>query len=238
MRIFRLLFIALFASSPTGFAAGIYIAMHNGGTTVNAMSTRPAGTVVDTSADTWNNPARNGSGAPNLGLGLSFSAFALLDSTGAATGATLDVSSGFTTFNSNGWGAGTQDNVMMEGWYGFADAESFTVNNLPAEYLVGGYDVIIYGDVAGGRTMDYTIGGQTETIVDPGTNFTPGTAFAEGANFAVFSGLNSASFTITGNALADGRSAINGVQIIPVPEPTGAALAALGAIGLLCRRRR
>jgi hypothetical protein len=91
--------------------AVIGIAFHNGGTTVNAMTTRPDGAVVATTTDTWNNPARNGAG----GLGLSFTGFVLNDTNGTATGATLGATSGFTTFNTNGWNTQSQDHVMMEG---------------------------------------------------------------------------------------------------------------------------
>ena len=88
----------ILATGPLALA-DINIAVHNGGTTVNAMTTRPDGTVVATSTDTWNNPANNG------GVGMSFTGFALVDDTGAATTATLDATSGFTTFNNIGWGA-------------------------------------------------------------------------------------------------------------------------------------
>ncbi len=224
-----------FLLSLLGPAAGslpgavIGIAFHNGATTVNAMTTRPDGAVVATTTDTWNNPARNGAG----GLGLSFTGFALNDTTGTATGASLGATSGFTTFNSNGWGSQSQDHVMMEGWYGFSGSEALSIDNLPAEFTDNGYTVTIFGDIAAARTMNYTIGGTTQTIVDDGTTFN-GTFSVE--NSTTFSGLNAASFTITGNATG-GRSGINGIVIEAVPEPSTGLLSVLAA-GLLFRRRR
>lgn len=216
---------------PVGALQGavINIAFHNGGTTVAAMTTRPEGPVVATSVDTWNNPARNGTG----GLGLSFSGFALSDASGSATGATLAATSGFTTFNDNGWGTQNQDWVMMEGWYGFVGTESITIDNLPAAFTANGYSVTIFGDVAAGRTMDYTIDGTTRTIIDDGSLFN-GTFSPE--NSTTFSGLNAASFTITGNA-AGARSAVNGIIIESIPEASGLLFLA-ASLPLLGRRRR
>ena len=102
---------------------------------------------------------------------------------------------------------------MMEGWYGFRDAEFLTVNDLPTDLTSGGYAVFIYGDSNNtNRTMDYVIDGTQKTIQDS-ANYS-GT-FSEGDNFVVFTGLTASSFTITGNTVSSGRSAINGIRIIP-----------------------
>lgn len=185
----------------------IHLSFHNGATTLGAMTTRPAGGVVKTGADTWNNAVNN------TGVGLVFSNLVLNDRSGADSGARLAVSAGFSSFNNNGWGSATQDSVMMEGWYGFRAGESLTVSNLPASYA-SGFTVVVYGDSdAASRTMNYTIGGQTRTIQDSGTF--AGT-FTENANFTTFSGLSGTSFTLTGNpGASDARSAVNGLVIIP-----------------------
>jgi hypothetical protein len=81
--------------------------------------------------------------------------------------------------------------------------------------------------------MNYTIGGTTRTIGDDGTTFN-GTFSAE--NSTTFTGLNSANFSITGNATG-GRSGINGIVIEAVPEPSTGLLSVLAA-GLIFRRRR
>ncbi len=221
-------FIALLATLATSAqAATINIALHNGGTTVNAMGTRPGGTLVNTAADTWNNVANNGGG------GLMFSGFNLNDAAGGATGATLSAMAGASSFNNNGWGTQSQDWVMMEGWYGLLGTESLTISNLPAAFTSGGYTVTIYGDSSStGLTMDYTIGGTTQTINDTGTF--AGTFSA--ANRTTFN-LNVASFSIAGNA-AGSRSAINGIIIQSVPEPAAPVLALASGFLLLCHRRR
>lgn len=199
----------LFAATLT--QAQINIAMHNGNTSIAGMSSRPDGTVVKTSSQTWNNPGNNS------GQGLVFNNFALLDQSGSSTSAKLTVNAGYSTFNNNGWGSGTDDHVMMEGWYGIRNTESFTVTDLPAGYA-SEFSVIIYGDVGGSRTMNYTIGATTKTITATGTfNGT----FTEGENFVSFSGLTGTSFTVSGNpGASDSRSAINGMIIIPGTLPT------------------
>ena len=203
--------ISLVVTPPCLMAESIHIAFHNGTTTSNAMTTRPAGSVVNTGTTHWNPIVNSG------GVGLSFSNFTLKNASGSDSGARLAVTTGFSTFNSNGWNSGsrTQDWVMMEGWYGFIGTESIAVTNLP-ESLSPGYSVIVYGDSNDTtRTMNYSIGGQTRTIQDNGTF--SGT-FTEGANFAVFTGLSGTSFTLTGNA-SGSRSAVNGLVIVPGNQP-------------------
>ena len=201
----------LVAATPA--QARIHIAFHNGQTTLAAMATRPAGTLVKTGTDTWNNISNSG------GVGLSPGNFVLLDRSGADSGARLAATAGFSTFNSNGWGGATQDHVMMEGWYGFRAAEAITVTNLPANYAAG-FSVVLYGDSeVASRTMNYTIGGQTRTIQDAGL-FSG--SFSEGVNSTTFNGLTGTSFTLTGNpGASDPRSAVNGLVIIPntIPQP-------------------
>jgi arylsulfatase A-like enzyme len=203
----------LVASAGLVHGQGIPIAFHNGTTTRNAMTSRPPGEVVDTAASTWNEVVNNG------GVGLAFADFTLRDTTGADTGARLSVVSGYSGYNSNGWGSGSQDSVMMEGWYGFRDAESIVVTGLPAFYA-DGFSVIVYGDSnTTSRRMHYHIGEESRVIEDAAT-FSG--AFDEGANFVAFSGLTGSGFTLTGNAGAsDARSAVNGLLILPgeLPQP-------------------
>lgn len=187
----------------------INIAFHNGGNTRIAMATRPDGALVMTSVDTWNNPANNGAQT------LSFADFVLLDQSGVDSGATLDANAGLSSFNSIPWAENSQDFVMMEGWYGIRDAESITVNNLPSEFTDEGYVVIVYGDVAGSRVMDYVIDGQSRQI-DDDAEFA-GT-FSYGENFMIFPNLTASSFTLTGNTTLGGRSAVNGMRIFPADE--------------------
>lgn len=215
-------------------AATINIAFHNGGTTVNGMN--PAnvpltqGALVNTATDTWNNVANN------AGVGLSFSNFALSDSGGTASGATLASTAGVSTFNNNGWGSQNKDFVMMEGWYGLHEAESLTISGLSAAFTGSGYTVTIYGDSnVASRTMNYTIGGTTQTLVDGGIF----TGTFDATNSTTFSGLNGASFSITGNpGVGAARSAINGIVIQSIPEPSCVILGLLAGATFLLRRRR
>jgi len=205
--IFRLFSLSILAASLLSgmLSAQINIALHNGDFTIGGMTSQPDGSVVKTSTDTWNHPA-------NSALGLSFTHFALVDQSGTATSATLSVNSGQAGYNSNAWTSGSQDAAMMEGWYEFRDAESLTIANLPTSYA-SGYSVIIYGDSNDtNRTMDYVLGGVKKTIHDTGLF---GGTFTEGANYVVYSGLTSLSFTLTGNTDSSGRSAINGMVILP-----------------------
>lgn len=221
--------------SSTLFADTIKIAMHNGGFTVDGFNSQPDGTLVSAGtngSDTWNNIQNNG------GSGLSFTGFALSLEDGTASGATASASTGFAGFNNNGWGSGTDDSVMMEGWYGFRTTENMTISSLPSVFTTNGYNVTIYGDSdVTSRTMNYTIAGSTKTIIDSGTF--SGT-FTEGSNFVTFTGLTSSNFTITGNdADTAGRSAINGLVITAIPEPSSTALLlGLGGLALILRRRR
>lgn len=130
---------------------------------------------------------------------------------------------------------------MMEGWYGFREAEGVTISGLDASFTGPGYTVTIFGDSNATipvRTMNYTIGGATKTLID-GSNFS-GT-FADGVNQVTFTGLSTSSFTIAGNDVTTaGRSAINGIVIsaTAIPEPATFSLVALfGGLAFLARRR-
>ncbi len=180
----------------------INIMMHNGDTTFGRLNNVPDGNLVSAGtngSDTWNNINR-------VVDTLVFSDKALDLSDGTSSGATLDVASGFSHYVQVG--TSNDDQVMMTGWYGINSTESFTVSGLSSAFTGDGYEVTIYGDVAGDRVMDYTIGSTTKTINDVG-NF-DGT-FVEGERKVTFSGLTSSSFTITGNVT--GRSAISGIII-------------------------
>lgn len=235
--------LTLIADSDTGRAAvngiqivsadhpgfdSIHVAFHNGTVTANAMDPAEAPTAqgeeVDTLADHWNNIINGG------GVSLNFSNVDLITSTGFA-GATVSGSSGYSGYNNN-WAAGTKDHVMMEGWYGFRDAEFLTFSNLPAAVTSGGYHVVIYGDPGNtSRSMDYTIddgggpvtGNLTDNAAFPGT-------FTEGVNTLVFTGLTGSSFTLTGNpGSGDPRSAVNGIRIVAGEPPNPPIIDAFAA---------
>ena len=216
-------------------AATIKIAFHNGSVTTNGFGPRPDGAVFASSTDTINNIQNND------GVGATFSGVSLDLADGNSTSATIAGSAGFINFNNNGWGSGTDDAVMMEGWYGFRGTESLTLSGL--ETALGGmnYNITIYGDPGSSRVMGYTIGGNTKTITSvakyDGAN---SPAFVEGSDFITFNDLSGdGAIEISGNPLnSDPRSAISGIVITTIPEPSSVALFGLAGIGLMFRRRR
>ncbi len=223
----------LAALSLSASASTIKIAFHNGGVTVSGFDSRPDGAVFATSNDTVNNIQNNG------GSGLSFNNIALSLEDGTGTSATISGVSGFSNFNNNGWGGGTDDAVIMEGWYGFVGTESLTLSGLGTALGGSAYNITIYGDAGGSRVMDYTIGSTTKTINDVG-NYPGGTspALVEGANFITFDNLTGdGAIEILGNA-SGSRSAVNGIVITAVPEPSSFALLGLAGLALVSRRRR
>jgi arylsulfatase A-like enzyme len=207
------LILALILASAAVAPGRLAIAFHSDTATAAAMTTRPAGTVVDTAAGVWNNLTSAVGAAPVL------SGVVLKDAAGGDSGARLAAASGYVGGNALPWSSNSQDWVMMNGWYGFRNTESVTVTNLPAAYTAG-FSVIVYGDSNNtNRTMNYTIGGQAKVIQD---NATFAGTFTAGANFVVFQGLTGNSFTLTGNPGAtDARSAVNGLIIVPgnLPQP-------------------
>ena len=161
----------------------------------------------------WNNFRNNG------GRGLSNpNPTALVDSTGADSGATITWEVGSSFFNSNN-GVGNQR--MMEGWFGLnaADAGNITVSDLPPSYTNSGYDAYVYFDsnevAPNERTMSFTVGGTTISGKELDANFPGSFTEASGGsvgNYVVFRGLTDSTFSLTADADV-GRAAINGIQI-------------------------
>ncbi|MFC5050873.1 sulfatase-like hydrolase/transferase [Rubritalea spongiae] len=198
--------IASFAS----LSAQIKVAIHETNAIAAGMSSRPDGTVVTSSTETWNNA-----------IGQTGSSIILSDTSGSATTASLSYNAGFIKSNTLGWESQSQDWVMMGTWIGFKQNESLTISNLPASYA-SGYSIVIYGDSndGGTRTMDY--------FIDDGTNTKTATildsAYFNGTfsndKTVVITGLTGNSFTLTGNPnSSDSRSAICGLEIISLTTP-------------------
>jgi hypothetical protein len=211
----------------TAHAAVIHIAFHHGDATEERMNTRSAGSVVNTGVETWNHVVGET-------LGLEFTGFALSDASGTAAVASLDVDSGFTSRTLVSVADDkNQDFAMMDGAYFVNSTESVTVSGLSADFTSAGYSVIIYADWSDNRIMDYTLNATTKTI--PATTLFDGD-FVEGEDYVVFRGLTSSSFSISGNV--SGRSTINGMSIIAVPEPGTFGMVGLGAILMLLNCRK
>jgi hypothetical protein len=221
--------IILFSFIATiGFAsaATINIAFHNGNTTVGGFNSAADGTVVsagNNGTDTWN----------NFVGGNTETGETILNDDGTDTSSTIDVTTSGSAFNN---GTANDDYYMMNGYYKFEDTDNATINLGAAFLSDGNYNVTIYGTVKVARDTAYTIASVSKTITNTGAAF-DGT-FTEGTNYVTFSNLSASSFSITGNQSPDDFSAINGIVITSVPEPSTTALLGLGGLALILRRRK
>lgn len=183
----------------------------------------------------------------------------LMDSDGAATGASVSWSGANNTWG--GTGATTPDEMLVNGWLDDnGDGATINVTGIPYET----YDVIVYGssdDGNAGRGLttqvngtDFFSGGVFETLSDGGTYFSSSVGFVDGASaandpsFFSITGL-SGDLTIFGgrnmegpelpNGTTDYRAAISGFQITnAVPEPASISMVLMAFIGMLGFRRR
>ncbi len=230
------------AAAPSVHAQGISV--NFGSNQANLPATTAAGVVPLTN---FNNVS-GGNGT----------SVALVNSTGAASGATLTFSGGGTYHSEADPTKG--GNYILE--YGYLDdpngpnpnpvlTTSATFSNLSAN---GFYNVYVYTSTttAGAeRDANYTLSGATtgnQTLLNKnpqGATFN-GT-FIAGQNYLLFSGVSGSSFTLTGNPVSatDGllRADIDGIQIVPVAAPEASpmlvfGLGMLGLSGLALRGRK
>lgn len=130
------------------------------------------------------------------------------------------------------------------------DSGAVSVSGLAGGFLTNGYKVYIHTDAdSNSRTYDWSLTYGATTLNAPTVtdDFTfngffnlPGFGVADanngGENYVVFDvPTGQASFSLDVNSIP-GRSALNGLQIVEIPEP--ASLALLGFGGLLMLRRR
>jgi PEP-CTERM motif len=159
-------------------------------------------------------------------------------------------------------GGGANADLMSGYLDNLQNGGSITVTGLSALFTGGGYQDLVYQNADSAGSFGYTVtdnAGHTRTAyglqtagaggnypLAGGTNGFAGSTSANpagpgsAANYVILSGLTGSNFTITAAAgtTGDGRVRPNGFQIVAVPEPSAAALAALGGLGLLARRRR
>lgn len=205
----------------------------------------------------WNNTGTGNGG--NVGA-----AVALVDSSGAASGATVswNVANHWST---NGGDSSGGDAQMMQGYLdNFHDRDAIEVT-IPGSFQASGYELRIYHNTDSAGTMGFTVsdGLITNTHYSHqtggnGTNFPLAGADPFGgaagyigsqdtnagtttpSNYTLFTGLSGDTLTIAGvrGAAGDTRSRPNAFQITQVPEPTSMLLVLLGAAGVFVRRRR
>jgi hypothetical protein len=185
------------------------------GTDVGMGSTETAGVVAEAN---WNDASGAASSAP----------LALVDSTGAATTATVTWSA------DDVWESTITDepgNVrMMKGYLdnGNEDTTTVTVSGLPSN--AGGYQVYVYGQGTSNGTTNtgiYQVSGSGITTSSVSltydSNFsgtyTQGTGSNEVGNYAVFTLPNVSGFTLSAipSTASNGykRAPVNGMQIVP-----------------------
>ncbi len=185
----------------------------------------------------WNNtnPVANGSTADVV----SPVAGTLVDNTGAATGVTLQWLNANATINTNGGTTTPNERLFrgaVEGSF-FAEPSAqlqVVVSNIPYAH----YDVIAYV-VGFGFTADSSVRlGSQEFFYNQSSNFTTdgfikATATTHDtrtlATYAEFDNLTGTSFTLDLIHQGGNRPAIDGFQIVAVPEPGSALLAAVGS---------
>ena len=146
------------------------------------------------------------------------------------------------------------DEHMMEGYIagGFTSAGATPAQVRFSSINLSGlgwsaYDVYVYADT-GFNNNAFTVEHVTSTLFnhleDPGGFGNVVTTYADSqvsgqGNYVKFSGLTANTFTIHANPLPGGFdvSAINGIQIVGVPEPSTGLLVLLSTTAFVLRRR-
>jgi hypothetical protein len=182
----------------------------------------------------------------------------LIDSSGVTTSALITYSA------TNTWGTPsgqttTEDGKLMKGYLDNAASATVTVSNLDWMFTTFGYRVVVYCDTDGAGTRGFRVTDNAGNVAEkwllegstsmdfPGLtpdyveslSLSDAAAAASGvyANYATLTGLTGSSFTFSflNGTTGEGRSRINGFQVLSnmaVPEPSSLALAVFGVLGL------
>lgn len=243
----------VFTAASHAVSIGINFNSHRS-TTANLLPAELAGAPGFAQVN-WNNTGQGGNAQTNASGStaniISPIAGTLVDSTGAATAATVRWTSNGTWNTSNG--TATPDAKLMNGYIDAINPGGFstvTIGSIP--YSV--YDIVVYfGSDGNGRTGDVTDGTTTYSYTtfsnDPfgGGGFVPGDYVQTldvsnghpNSNYAVFSGVTTATVNILRGSA---NSGIHGIQIIDrtplIPEPATIGLFGLAGAVVLLRRRR
>ena len=170
----------------------------------------------------------------------------IVDSTGSTvTGLDIAWAGGnmYSTDNS-----GNEDQILMDGFLDGGCPKTVTFTGLPAAYTSTGYDVYVYfgsdGDGRTGKVSDGTTTYSYATSSNDPPAFPGGYALTTdtgsghpSANYAIFSDLNAANFTITATVVS-GNNGMHGLQVVQIPEPATMALVLLALPFVMRRRRR
>ncbi len=175
---------------------------------------------------------------------------ALVDASGAATGATVTwggVPNSWTQSTSVADSTSSGDAKLMNGYVdtNTTSTTSVDIADIPYE----NYIAIVYYDGDGsGRSGDYTVNGNTLVeAVDNGnsvggggfTSYTQAVNSGDAGNYIVFGPetASPASISAMANNFRGPLNALQIVQVIPIPEPTSLMLGGVMAAGFLVRRR-
>jgi len=186
----------------------------------------------------------------------------LTDADGNATAVDVAISTSELAFN--GWvpipvGTVPGNNLLMRGYlHNEGSAWTITLSGLDSEYDSEGYDLVVYYDGANGSSewiTEYAVacGGttlesiyardETDTVAWDGSFVEAVGTNADDAtdgNYVRFTGLTANSLTLTATPVdfQSGDAPINGLQVLPAPEPATLGLLAAGLATTFLRRRR